>query len=150
MERTTLAVAMALVVAGFGLGLPSADIVSAQSSNCPAIADFLIADSQVSASERSLAGNSEEIGSEDVLAGNGETLNVELRTQNDQLDWTVYHKNATDDCVKFDPTNCDRTIDTKSVRQQCDLDPPSSGSKTYWVEFANPESDALKYMAWVD
>lgn len=146
--KTKIAVAMALVVAGVGLSLPSVDTVRAQSSNRPVLADFQIADSESSANLRNLGASSEEIGSEDVSAGSPETLHVRLETANDQLDWTVFHRDANDECVKYDLTNCERTIDQKDEEQTCDLDAPNSGSKTYWVKFENPEGDSLQYMTW--
>lgn len=152
--KTKLAVAMALVVAGIGAGLGPAPFAAAQSSNCPVLEDFTIPDSKPSGVRTLQAGESE-IGLEDVSASGGaETLNVEFvdAGANGELVWTVYHLDSNDDCVKYDPTNCDRTMATNDEGETftCTLDPPNSGSKDYWVHYEeNSSQNSIDYRTWV-
>lgn len=141
-DKTATALALVLVAGVGGLGMVPGAI--AEHNNCHQT--FSVVDGEP-AVPTLLSGNDFEIGVEDVAAGTDEILHVELTSDDDQLDWTVYMLDANDDCVVYDAVNCDESITTPE-EQTCRLDAPGSGSIDYWVVLDNPEDDALLFKAW--
>lgn len=145
--KTKLAVAMALVVAGFGVGLAPAPFAAAQTTVCD-LNNFPIPNSQPSTA-RVLTKGASEVGVEDVVSGTSETLTVELTDERSggELFWVVKYENSQDECVELDPTDCKGTITTENQPVTCELDAPED--RTYHVLFQEDTGlSAIEYMAW--
>lgn len=153
MERPQLAVsiAMAMVLAGLTVAVVPTPTTAASSTNCPSPADFGIPDLEPSDSRDLLAGETK-IGIENVTALEGDNeLHVELRSSNDEMEWSVYHRNSNDECVEYTATDCDgpNTIQKEDDPQTCTLEAPGSGQKSYWVVNTNPQlADDLDFANW--
>lgn len=121
--------------------------------------DFEIADSEATASTRTLNAGQSETGEEDVLALTGdEVLTVELLSPDDVLEFGIFED--VDGCMRsshVSPNDCksDFVLDTTNMdpdddAKECTLRAPGSGSRTFFVVFENIEvnGDALDYRAW--
>lgn len=155
MQRTTIATAIVLVVAGMGAGL-SAVPGAAVMADCTE--DYDIPDSEPLVA-RDLAAGEMETGKENVKASEGnETLHVELVSNDDKLEFGIFED--VDGCSRSTnvaPTACESdvvldTTDSNSTDSKtCTLIAPDNGSRTFYVVFENIEEngDELEYKAWV-
>lgn len=155
MDRTTIAVAVAMIISTVGAGI-SAVPVAAVMADCSA--DYNIADSEPLVG-RSLAAGENETGKEEVKASEGdEQLQVELVSDDDKLEFGIFEK--VDGCSRSTnvaPTLCesDVVLDTTGPNQTdsetCTLEAPDSDSRAFYVVFENIEDngDELEYKAWV-
>lgn len=151
------AVAMALVlVAGVGpfLAAPAAAVAA----DCTE--DYTIPETQP-LFPRTLAAGASEVGLIDVSAAGGDkTVRVQLDSDDDMLEFGIFEV-VSNQCQRSTNVNTvvcqsDVLLDTTPllvfppVSQDCELDAPSSGARSFYFVFENvePGGDALQYSVW--
>lgn len=148
-QQTILALLATIAVAGIVPTTVSAD------PNCQS--DFTIPGSKPLAA-RTIASAASEIGEIDVGFSASVDITVELATDEDQLEFVVYYLDGLN-CVKASGTSESTCADPVSLdtagslvlppqSHECTLEPPSSGTRTYFVGVMNKGSSDLDFRAW--